>query len=284
MADLTNAQIERAVWPPGVREATWMRLQPLITPEMLRQLYLFGVDLSAQSPDPRTGKREIMSNDLLQLYIEAALERAEMETGLVLMPTEIRERLPLDRHMWEAFMQTYTARRPVWAVREFTLESADGVKMYSFPLRWVEMGNAYRGQLNIVPQTLGFGASTIGANSNATISGPFAQAFLTGVGYHQWVPAFFSLTAEYGFPDSMYPATVNELVGVLAAMDILSSLGASYAKAQGSSLGIDGLSQSVSSPGPNLYATRIEDLQKRKDRLVSKLKTIYGTKFAFGTV
>jgi hypothetical protein len=77
---------------------------------------------------------------------------------------------------------------------------------------------------------------------------------------------------------------VNQLIGIIAAMQVLSQVAAAYAGSTSTSLGIDGMSQSVSTPGPNRYQIRIEELRAHRALLVKKIKKSYGSKFVVGTV
>jgi hypothetical protein len=49
----------------------------------------------------------------------------------------------------------------------------------------------------------------------------------------------------------------------------------------GQAIGLDGMSQSVSSAGPQWLAARIADLIADRDRLVPQLKSYYGTDVLF---
>lgn len=61
-------------------------------------------------------------------------------------------------------------------------------------------------------------------------------------------------------------------------------LAATYARTNSHSLGIDGLSQSVSTPGPQIFKIRLEELEKKKTALTKKIKAIFGYKIFSGTL
>ena len=71
------------------------------------------------------------------------------------------------------------------------------------------------------------------------------------------------------------PRVINEIIGINAALEILSLLQATN-KSQSYSLSVDGLSQSSTTPGPQVYQARIDFLLKKKDGLVKKIKNTYG--------
>jgi len=93
------------------------------------------------------------------------------------------------------------------------------------------------------------------------------------------VPALWQATYTTGFKEGRIPSAVNQLLGVIAAMEILSMLAITYSRSSSASLGIDGLSQSVSTPGPALFDVRIAALGEKRKWLVSKLKRQFGLGF-----
>ena len=89
-----------------------------------------------------------------------------------------------------------------------------------------------------------------------------------------WIPSFYRVLVTTGFPENQIPVIVNELIGVTAAIDMLSRIGVMF-RATGTSLGQDGISQSISGPGPNIYATRIEQLQLRQQQIINQVRQYF---------
>ena len=50
------------------------------------------------------------------------------------------------------------------------------------------------------------------------------------------------------------------------------------------SLSRDGISQSSSGPGPRMYLPYIEELEKKRDMLVGKIKAAFATKFLISNI
>lgn len=284
MADFTDAALKTALWPPGGVESDWQRLEPLLSPLELKALFLAGIPLVSQMEDPITRQKMVITDDALQVHIKKAMDLAEAATGLVFMPTDISERLPLDRNEFERNGYVQVKRRPVWGVRQVTVQTPHGDDLYQLPQEWIEMGNAYRGQVNIIP-LFPFGATAIIPMASAA-SGAAGSVFLTAIASQvsPWTAAYFNIRYVTGFKDGLVPSLVNELVGTIAAIRILSMLGVTYGKTNSVSVGLDGMSQSVSTPGPNIFQGRINDLKEEKDAFVNKLKTLFGTRFAYGTI
>ena len=90
-----------------------------------------------------------------------------------------------------------------------------------------------------------------------------------------WVPAYWKITYAAGYGNGQLPYVINEYVGAIAAIEVLSNLAAMFARFTSASLGIDGMSQGVSMPGPNLYALRIQELMERRKKLCSQIRAYY---------
>ena len=82
----------------------------------------------------------------------------------------------------------------------------------------------------------------------------------------------------------MVPRVINEYIGCVAAVEVLSQLALTYARANSHSLGIDGLSQSVSTPGPQIFKVRMDELEEKKKAIMKKVKAIFGFKIFSGTL
>jgi len=79
----------------------------------------------------------------------------------------------------------------------------------------------------------------------------------------------------------LIPTPVNELVGCIAAINILSMIAATFI-ATSQSQSIDGITQSSSFLGPRLYQLRIEELEGRRAKLCAELSGIFSSKFWLG--
>lgn len=280
MADLTYAKARPgAIWPTGGKQSGWLRGEPLIDAPRLKTFFLFGVSLVSATPDPVTGRHQVLTDEVLQMYIERAVGTLEAELGIEIMPTVVTEKHPFDAQAYNSHGYLRTKRRPVSQVIQLTVRPANDLDIYKVPTDWIEMTNSHEGQINVIPLAIANNA-VVGSQLITGVGSAFLAIFATG----HWVPAFWNIEYVAGFPDGMVPNIVNELVGCVAAMDVLSNLAATYARQSSASIGVDGLSQSLGSSGPELYTVRIQDLQNKRDLLTSKLKARLGLKFTVGDV
>lgn len=266
-------------YPENSTVTAWGRLEPLLTPEQLKMRYLFGIPLVSRFKDPDTGRPFKMTNEMLKDFIVLAVNQAEAELGLDIMPVKYSEKQPFDLQAYNMYGYMRLKHRPVSTIDRFSVMPSHNEEIVNIPLDWIETANMTHGQINIIPLQVSSN-SQIGVSSMA----PGGSVFLNVLSGVPWVPAFWSVQYTTGFPDGLVPTIVNELIGTIGAMKVLSMLAATNARATSTSLGIDGLSQSVGTPGPQLYKVRMDELAAERALLVRKLKKVFGSKFVVGEI
>lgn len=265
--------------PENEVSSAWDRTEPLVTPEVVRTRHLFGIPLVSNIVNPITKKLDVITDDIIKDLIAGAVSDLEIELGIHIFPSQKRERHSFDYNEFQSFGYFKLRQRPCASIESLKIESSDGISFFDVPLEWIETGNLHQGQINILPLSPG----TFGSMSIMT-GGPGALVFMSALQARGNIPAYW--TAEYtaGFPDGMLPRVINDLIGIQTSMNVLSMLSATYARSNSTSLGIDGMSQSVSTPGPNLWTARTQDLNTKKEKLVSRIKTMFGLKMFSGTI
>lgn len=278
-----SKKVTGAMHPRNAIATEFTRLEPLISPEQLKSLYLKGIQLTLKVKDPETGKPFQFTNEELQQLIEIAVEEAEIETGLTFMPVKYSEKLPYQKQDWESFGYFQLQRRPISSIDSLTVRLADHSDIFTFPNEWIETANLIWGQVNLIPlafQGVEGGTGIIGGIT----SGSGTAVFFNSLWNRPWVAALFGVEYTTGFPDGLMPKSVNALIGTIAAQKVLSQIAAASSGQTSVSLGIDGASQSVGMPGPERYRTRMEELQQQRKLYVKKLRKMFGTTFVASTV
>lgn len=271
-------------YPINANAAAWGRLEPLLTPEQLKSRFLKGIPMVLKIRDPDTKEFIRITDDELKDYIEQAVSTAEEETSTIIMPTQFHEKLPFHKMDYEQFGYFRLARRPVASIEDLTVELADKSDVFVFPVEWVETANLIKGQINIIPlafQGVQGGTGIIGGGITA---GGGTAVFFNALWNRPWVAALFGVSYTAGWKDGLLPKPVNELIGTIAAMRVLSMIAAALAQTTSTSLGLDGMSQSVSTPGPQRYQLRMEELKADRALFVKKIKKNLGQKIFSGTV
>ena len=243
------------------------RVGPLVTPEDLRNTYLFGIPLTA----PLT--KQAINDETLKTFINRALGVAEAETGITIVETVRNTRSPYDKSLNNYWWFLELPYRPITQLASWDIVTSDGSIIYQVPAPLVEAQNMIFGQLSI-------GWSTVPTSASIVADGFFGNAaavLIRNLGVYN-TPAFWTTQYTTGYPLNKIPIIINNLIGVLAAIDILSMI--SPLKFNTSSgLGIDGLSQNTSSPGPQWLMMRLNDLREKHDMLVDQIKSMYYLKF-----
>ncbi len=245
----------------------------------MKTKHLFGIPLVSNLRDPITGKLAVFTDEMIEEAIGDAAAKVEFETGLTIFPTSFEERPPFDKHLYDSFMFLKTKQRPVMSIELLRVTMANNEDIYDMPMAWVDTANLHRGQVNVQPYSI--------ATNNSGTAIPLAgsgTAFLSVFGYRNWIPSFWRIKYCAGFASGKIPKVVNELIGAVASIEILSMLASTYGKSQSSSLSIDGMSSSNSSPGPEIFTRRLKDLADKRVWLTNKLKAYFGLKLAVGTI
>jgi len=241
------------------------RVEPLITVEEFKSDYLIGVRLY-----DIINKRPITDSDLKRCLIRA-MNNVEMSLNLNITPLQRTLKMPFDRLLFNAFGHMEIPVRPILSIDKMSIESADLTDQFIFPANLLETSNLHMGLIT-------FGAISIMTPTGLVNSagGPGGQSPLVLTSYMNvsWIPAFYRILVTTGFPENQIPVIVNEMIGVTAAIDMLSRIGVMF-RATGTSLGQDGINQSISGPGPNIYLARIQQLQQRQDQIRDQLRSYY---------
>lgn len=258
--------VESAVYPIQVigDSGNVHRVGPLVTPDELRNTYLFGIPLTS----PLT--KQSLSDPQLTTFINRALNTAEMLIGITIVETVRESRLPYDKQLNDYWWYTELPFKPITQINAWTIQTADNSVLYTVPAPLIEVKNAHLGQLSI-------GWSTIPTSSPVLSDGFYgntAYVLIKNLAIFN-TPGFWTISYVTGYPIDKIPSPVNQLIGTIASIDILSMLAPILRPNTSSALGIDGLSQSVSGPGPQWLALRLDDLRQRKEELIQQIKSYY---------
>lgn len=274
MADYTYSKEAHGLPDPeNAVDTAWNQYEPLITARQLRRRFLLGVDLRLP-----VVKDQVTDEDIHE-FIKDAVAEIETETGLTLFPTQVEERHAFDRNEYGMMGYLRLRRRPVASIEAFTVTTSNEQHIWTINNDWIDVGYISKGLLYIVPINIATAPSAQGGGG--AVGG---AAFLAILGQQPWVPAYWRVKYTCGFKDGKFPRNVNLLIGCVAAINILNEVAQANAKGGSKSISLDGMSQSSSNPGPDIYKTKIDELTKRRIMLVSRLRTNYGTKIFSGNV
>jgi hypothetical protein len=241
------------------------RVEPLLTPEKLKSRFLKGIDLSQYDPDELKDK------------IDLAINEVELLIDTTLTPVKRKQKYAFDRELYINFIHIMTHFGPILQIDKLSIQSSNNKNIFEIPPDWVEAANFFQKQINVIPLTV-VGATGI---SSGQPTGAAGLAFIAAMnGGIDWVPAYWEIEYTTGvcLKEGHVPLVVNQLIGAVAAIEILGNLGAQNLNTS-VSVSHDGISQSSSNPGPAIYQTRIGELQAKKDELEKQLRRIFYNKY-----
>jgi hypothetical protein len=249
------------------------RYLPLPTPESMKLGPLFGLPLKSFLT------QQVVEDKTIESYISQAISEIEHTLNLFITPVTFSERHDYSREMqfW-SFGVTKLYNTPILNVEEYELTFNNGIgipgslPLVRIPLEFVHV-QPQDGTIQLVPA------------QGVTISG-FIVSIYSGLGYHAfnsqaisyWPGAVF-VKYRAGFERHRVPALLVALIENLAAYKFLSSLGPVLFPYNSTSVGIDGTSQSVSTPGPLFLQNRLKDLQQMIQTEMEAAKGYYQKRF-----
>lgn len=233
--------------------------------------YLYGVSIQGS-------QGSTFSDESVKFYIEAAQKEIENYFNLLF----VKQLIVLENSSY--FRTDYWQHFPIiftkYPVREPLSLTGMLAKMEQivYPEGWLFCHKDSTGigkrRISVVPT----GASTTKANAEVILTGITSQ-----IGFQRFenIPDYWDFQYITGFDLDKLPMDLINLVGKLAAINLFNIAGDLVFSVPGMasmSLGIDGLSQSMSSTASatsSAYSARIIEYQKEIKESVSRLKLVY---------
>lgn len=271
MADFGQSKnFGTAIYPVHAEQTSGLlrRCEPFLTPEQLVSRYLKGIPLRFRNGDTFTP-------DELKDRIHLAMNEAEILLGRTITREAFKEKVPFDYALYKSYIHIKSEHGPIVSLEHLQIVSADNNNIFEIPPTWIEAANFSKNQINVIPLLAAYGVNQVaGAVGNAGI------AFLTVMDGLNWVPAYWQIkyTAGLSNKEGNVPVPVNELIGVIAAIAVLSAIAPTNIW-NSQSQSQDGISQSSSGMGPRIYELRIAELTARRDEIVKKLKALFSSRF-----
>jgi hypothetical protein len=257
---------ETKSYPVGAIDTSSLlrRVEPILTPEKLVSRYLKGINLTQYSQDE------------LKDIITLAADKAEVLIDTTITPVIRKEKHPFDRSLYRSFIHIMANFGPILQINKVCIRSSNNKNIFEIPADWIEAARFYQKQINIIPLTV-VGATGI---SEGQPTGAAGLAFIAAMnGGIDWVPSYWEIeyTTGVSVKEGQVPTIVNDLIGTIAAINILGNLGPQN---RNTSLSIshDGISQSSSNPGPNIYQARIAELTTEREMMIKKIRKVFYNK------
>ena len=236
----------------------------IMTVPELKDLYLFGLDLTNDRGEP-------FPELLFEWGIKQAIAWLERNLDVRIRPTVFLDER-YDYYRGDYLMWTIIRLResPVLSVEAVKVKWPSNETVLDFPKEWIQLRKD-AGQINIVP--------TSGTMSQVlmTAGGSFLPLVASG---RDFVPNILSVDFTAGFAEGEVPIELRDLIGKTAALGTLHIAGDLIGGAgiASKSVGIDGLSQSVSttsSPSFAGYGARVRNYLSEIKTQIPLLRRYY---------
>lgn len=236
----------------------------------LKKRALFGVPLKSAL----TG--ETIDDDTIQHYIDAAISELEHELDLYITPVTFEEKHDYRRHEFTWNYNYLKLNHPnvinIERVQLTFSNDSEELGIVDFPLEHVHIMHQ-EGVMQLVPA---FGTSLSGFLLSA-FSGTQFHA-LRAIGLNDF-PGGVRVKYTAGFEEDKIPSAIVELIENMAAFKLLTFIGPLIFPHTSIGVSMDGVSQSVGTPGPNFLTNRIKDLGDIIEKQKMAIKGYYQKTF-----
>ncbi|MDH3381777.1 MAG: hypothetical protein OEL54_03680 [Flavobacteriaceae bacterium] len=242
-----------------------------LSPSEIRRLYFFGVEIRDKAVNE-------LPDSTIEFNIRAAQREIENELKLKFTKQLFNDNMSYHRDMYRNGLPIIKTRYPVNEPLSLT-GFYKKVEQINYPQTWLSAhqndDGVYLKKVNIVPTA----GSSVGTSQDVILTG-ITTSYYGSLGRYETLPNYWELQYVTGYDSENYPYDLINVVGMLAAIPIFAIagdliLGAGIASM---SLGIDGLSQSISSTSSATnsgYGSRIIEYRKSIASSMKKIKSIY---------
>lgn len=252
------------------------RVEAVLTPAQLRSRFLKGFE-----PIFRQFGIEYTDAELKD-RINLAINEIELELKTVIFPEPFANKLAFEISSWQSWNYLRSENRPIQTITSLSIVGSDGISIYKIPAAWIELANAHMGQINVIPLLSAYQGVVSSAGGTTTGGLAFLASVRGGLGF---VPAYWMVEGIYGISKQVgqVPIVVNTLIGIFATMDILSGIAALNIY-NSVSLSQDGIGQSKSTAGPQIFVQRLQDLEFRKQAILKQVQAEFATKMFISNI
>jgi hypothetical protein len=236
-----------------------------LTPDWLKEVWLWRIPIEFDD--------DKLTDEAIQFYIDSAISRAEMLLNISIRPKTI-ENESYDYRLEEwmsgfGYIQLNT--RPAIQVTEMSLNVITSV--IRIPSEWIQLKKK-SAQVNLIPYYGILASSNIGNQ---------ILMFMPLLSATTYVPQILRVSYEAGYGENEdVPDLLAQLIAMNATTGVLNVLGeialGGQAALAGYSIGIDGLSQSVSTTASAenaAYGGRIRQMEREMTEIVKTLRQYY---------
>jgi len=249
-------------------EPGFERFESFLMVDRLKSDYLFGIPLKSALT------QETIQDETLTRFIVRATSLVEHELKINITPVKYEDRY--DYNLWDYQKYNYIQLNhwPVLQIESVKGKYPNAIDFIQYPKEWISLYGEF-GMFQLTP-----------TNGNIT------QFFLTNDATYiplllgsraQW-PQLWQVTYVAGFENDKIPACINDLIGTAAALDALNTLAPVLFPYTGYGIGLDGVSQSIATMGPQWLAARIAELKEKYAHLLDAARSYYNKRILVSAI
>ncbi len=231
---------------------------------------------------PLTGE-PITTKDI-EPFLNSAATELEMDMGMNLLPVQLDQSFDYVDGLFtsNAFgmkLQQWPATKVIQVQLRFPhTQMNTPYNTYTIPPQWVALR---RNRVNVMAS---FGAVSVQTNSSnaATAAGIFSYIYGFQRGAYQ--PAIISVQYMAGFEPDRLPFVVADLIKTWAAWRFLTDAFPGIAPITSTSVALDGISQSASLALMESISKRIEEMDKKRQKLMNAITKAFGRTIKMGFI
>lgn len=255
---------ERAI---GV-EPSFERYETLMDAERLKSDYLFGIPLKSALTN------ETITDETLQRFVVRATSLIEHDLKINITPVVYEERHDYRLVDYTHYSYTQLNHWPVQQVISWKAKYPNATDFLQYPTEWISVYGEF-GMCQLTP--------TNGSLTQFMITNDASYIPLLLGSRASW-PQLWQITYLAGYANDRIPACINDLIGTAAALDALQVLAPVIFPYSGYGLGIDGVSQSISTGGPQWLQGRLQALAEKYQHLLDVAKSYYNKRILISAI
>jgi len=236
-----------------------------ITPDWLKEVWLWRIPIEFDD--------DKLTDEAIQFYIDSAINRAELILNIAIHPKTL-ENETYDYRLEEwmsGFGYVQLNTRPAIQVTNMNLNVI--TSQITIPTEWIQLKKK-SAQVNLIPY--------YGILASANIGNQLLM-FMPLLSTTTYVPQILRISYEAGYAENEdVPDLLIQLIAMNATIGVLNVLGeialGGQAALAGYSIGVDGLSQSVSTTASAenaAYGGRIRQMEREMVEVVKTLRQYY---------
>jgi hypothetical protein len=220
--------------------------------------------------------KEPITVEMVEPFLNSAITELEMETGMNISPvTHYHSEAYIDGMFENNYMGIRLQQWPATEITQMQLKYPHTntlltYQKYTIPPNWIYL---QRNRVNVVAA---IGSVTVSVNNEGLVAAGGIFTYITGFGRGAYQPGVVEIIYKAGFENDKLPSSIADLIKTCAALRFLVDIAPVLFPNSGTTVSVDGVSQSVQYNVPQMLTQRVSMLEKKKQELIASVKKGFG--------